>query len=90
VYPFLNTTTKMRLSLLTVAIVACLLTLVAAWSKEGKFSPQYASWCPTPITNSKPQTRKSSVCEMKSKPQKGLASHSTTSWESNQAQIRMI
>jgi curved DNA-binding protein CbpA len=27
----------MRLSVFTVAIVACLLTLVAAWSKEGKF-----------------------------------------------------
>jgi hypothetical protein len=29
----------MRLPFFTVAILACLITVVAAWSKEGKFAP---------------------------------------------------
>ena len=33
------TTSKMRLSVFTVGVFACLLAVVAAWSKEGTFPP---------------------------------------------------
>jgi hypothetical protein len=43
----------MRLSVFTVAIVACLFTLVAAWSKEGKFFALIFLLVPDQITKSK-------------------------------------
>jgi hypothetical protein len=36
---YLPPSPNMRLPFFTVAILVCLITLVAAWSKEGKFAP---------------------------------------------------
>jgi hypothetical protein len=38
----------MRLSFYTVGILACMVSLIAAWSKEGKFSPRRSILVPDP------------------------------------------
>jgi hypothetical protein len=71
----------MRLSFLTVGILAYLIAAVAAWSKEGKSSPDASVLGPNPpnvaLTNGKPQTKKFFASKMKLKLLKALVSHST-------------